>query len=133
MERVGRHIRETLLPQLRQVPGFASFYLIDAGDGLLASVAMFDTSDGARAGDGLLDQWFRVDWPAFRAVSPAVTGGTVLLADEPRRAATQRPSSSVMPRLERRVGGDRRTSERRRGVDRRVLEQQHALAISHAQ
>jgi hypothetical protein len=121
VELVSRHLRETLLPDLRRVPGFASYYLVNAGDGVVASVALFDTADGAKAGDRLSDEWFRVDWPAFRAVPPAVTTGEVLLAEETRRGAQARPTAAGTPRLERRVGGERRAlPDRRTGVDRRA-------------
>ena len=133
VELVGRHLRETLLPELRQIPGFVSYYLVDAGDAMVASVALFETGEGARTGDDLSDQWFRVDWPAFRAVPPALTSGEALVIEETRRAAQPRLSPSGTPRLERRVGGERRAfRERRNGGDRRV-QVEAALLVSQAQ
>jgi len=133
VELVGRHLRETLLPELRQVPEFVSYYLVNAGDGVVASVALFETSDGARAGDDLSDQWFRVDWPAFRAVPPAVTSGEALVIEESRRAAQPRNTTPGTPRLERRVGAERRAfRDRRNGRDRRI-QVEPALLVSQAQ
>jgi hypothetical protein len=39
-------VNETLLPQLRELPGFAGYYLIDGG-GVLNSFGLFDSSDQA--------------------------------------------------------------------------------------
>ncbi|MGH7699348.1 MAG: hypothetical protein ACREMJ_02355, partial [Gemmatimonadales bacterium] len=102
VELVARYARETLLPRLRQVSGFVAYYLVNAGDGLVASVALFENADGGRAGDSLSAEWFRVDWPAFRAVPPAMTSGEVLLAEESRRVAAT-PIAGGVPRLERRT------------------------------
>ena len=38
-EVVGK-VKETLVPQLRQLPGFAGYYLIEAGDGVLSSLTV---------------------------------------------------------------------------------------------
>jgi hypothetical protein len=133
VELVGRHLRETLLPELRQVPGFVSYYLVNAGDGVVASVALFESAEGARAGDDLSDQWFRVDWPAFRAIPPALTTGETLVIEENGRAAQPHITPTGTPRLERRVGGERRAlSDRRDGRDRR-LHVEPALLLSQAQ
>ena len=116
------HARETLLPRLRQVPGFAGYYLVNAGDGLVASVGLFETAAGAAAGDRIVAGWFRDDWPAFRAVSPELTSGEVMVAEQPQREADA--GSRGRPRMERRAGVERRIfgERRRRSADRRTPE-----------
>lgn len=117
----ARQARSTLLPHLKQVPGFAAYYLVHAGDGTVASIALFTTREGAAAGDRLAGAWFRDDWPVFTAVPPAVAGGEVLVAEAARPEQRPETAGAGVPRLERRHGGERRCEpERRSGPDRRI-------------
>ena len=119
IELMPRYARETLVPRLRQVPGFAGYYLVNGGDGLVASIGLFETAADAAAGDQIVAGWFRGDWPAFRAVSPELTSGEVLVAEQPRREAGS--AGEGRPRTERRAGVERRSfGERRRRADRRA-------------
>ena len=40
-------VNETLVPQLRKLPGFAGYYLIEAGNGVLSSLGLFETPEQA--------------------------------------------------------------------------------------
>ena len=42
-EVVGK-VNETLMPQLRSLPGFAGYYLVESGNGVLSSLGLFETS-----------------------------------------------------------------------------------------
>lgn len=120
IEAAALRAQESLVPWLRQVPGFAAYYFVDAGDGTVASLALFETGEGAALAEGLLGRWFREDWPVFRAVPPGLTRGEVLVRDEAPRAPQAAVSASG-PRLERRTGIDRRfRRERRSPRDRRL-------------
>ena len=44
---VAGKVNETLVPQLRKLPGFAGYYLIEAGNGVLSSLGLFETSEQA--------------------------------------------------------------------------------------
>ena len=43
----GRLVRESFLPLLDKVQGFIAYYWIDAGDGAMASLSVFDDKAGA--------------------------------------------------------------------------------------
>ena len=43
-EEITRKVGDSLLPSLRELAGFGGYYLIDAGDGVLTSVGLFETS-----------------------------------------------------------------------------------------
>ena len=49
-ELVGK-VNETLVPQLRELPGFAGYYLIEAGNGVLSSFGLFETPEQAEESD----------------------------------------------------------------------------------
>ncbi len=46
-EEVDRNIRETLLPLLKDVPGFVTYYWLNSGEGSGASLSVFQTREGA--------------------------------------------------------------------------------------
>lgn len=50
---------ETLLPSLRQLPGFNGYYLIDTGNGVMSSVGFFDTPEHADESTRVASEWVR--------------------------------------------------------------------------
>ena len=46
-EEVDRNIRETLVPLLKDVPGFVTYYWLNSGEGSGASLSVFDSKEGA--------------------------------------------------------------------------------------
>jgi hypothetical protein len=48
---------ETLKPSLSELPGFGGYYLIDTGNGVIASVSVFDTAEHADASTKLASGW----------------------------------------------------------------------------
>ena len=40
-----RKINETLVPKLKELPGFGGYWLIDAGDGIFSSMSLFETTE----------------------------------------------------------------------------------------
>ena len=57
-EVVGK-VNETLVPQLRKLPGFAGYYLIEAGNGVLSSLGLFETFEQAEESGKLASKWIR--------------------------------------------------------------------------
>jgi hypothetical protein len=77
-EVVGK-VNETLVPELRKLPGFAGYYLVEAGGGVMTSLGIFETSDQADASTGLVSKW--IDDEHFSAVlpnAPKITSGEVV-------------------------------------------------------
>lgn len=119
IEAVERRARQSLLRELREVPGFHSYFLVNEGGGTVTNIVLFSTAEGAATGDKLCDDWFRADWPTFRAVTPEPTVGELLVADTPKADAAA--GEGAGPVLERRTGAERRWhAERRRQNDRRA-------------
>jgi hypothetical protein len=50
-------VKETLVPELRKLPGFAGYYLIDAGAGVFSSLGLFDSAEQADASSPLVSKW----------------------------------------------------------------------------
>lgn len=120
------HAERSLLPLLKRVPGFVAHYTLDAGENIMASLTLFETSDGAKAATRLLGDWFRSDWPAFQQIPPdlplaavlageAASGGRGTVPSQERSFGARREPGVT----ERRSGVDRRASARRRTQERR--------------
>src|SRR6266571_2932010 len=117
----AQHAETSLLPQINRLPGFVAYYLLDAGDSVLASISVCETPEGADAAAALAASWFRSDWPSFKLIPPEITDGEVLVHAEVGRTTGRR-------RTERRANTDRRTdAERRRVSERRRSNQAPAV------
>lgn len=116
VEAAARQAERTLVPLLRQVPGFAGFYLVSENGDTLVPMGLFATPEGTAAANRIFADWFRADWPTFRAVPPEATSGDVLVQVAGPLAAWSSEAAEGFPRLERRAGRERRTGEERRAV-----------------
>ena len=103
-----------LVPHMSRIPGFTAYYLLDAGEGIVASISVCESREGSELAAGLAADWFRSDWPSFQLIPPEVTDGEVLVHAEVVRASGRR-------RSERRSAAEQRAAQdRRAGVERRV-------------
>ena len=50
-------VNETLMPLLKELPGFDGYYLVDAGNGLFTSLGLFETSEQGEASTKLVSKW----------------------------------------------------------------------------
>ena len=56
-EQLTGKVKETLVPELRKLPGFAGYYLIDAGSGIFSSLGLFESAEQADASAPLVSKW----------------------------------------------------------------------------
>ena len=77
-EVVGK-VNETLVPELRKLPGFAGYYLVEADNGVMTSLGLFETSAQADESTKLVAQWIR-DEHFDRALpnAPKITSGKLV-------------------------------------------------------
>jgi hypothetical protein len=85
-EVVGK-VNETLVPELRKLPGFAGYYLIEGSSGILSSLGLFETSEQADASTTLVSKWIS-DEKFEMAIPnpPKITVGKVVAQSEPALA-----------------------------------------------
>jgi len=76
---VVEQVNETLVPQLRELPGFSGYYVIDAGNGVLSSISLFETSEQANESTKLVAEWI-TDENLDKAIpnAPKITSGKVV-------------------------------------------------------
>ena len=54
-----RKVDENLIPKLKELPGFSGYYLIEAGNGVMTSLSLFDTAEHADKSSRLASNWVR--------------------------------------------------------------------------
>ena len=72
-------VNMTLLPQLRELPGFSGYFLIEAGNGVVSSFGLFETSEQADESKALVTKWISDE--NFNTVipnAPKITSGKVV-------------------------------------------------------
>jgi len=116
----ARYAEKWFLPLAREIPGFRGYYLMAAGNGVLAYVGIFETSEGSDAAARLAHEWFGKEWGSFRPLPPEVIAGEVLVTGRPALTERRHETTAIVRAnghgdVERRAGSDRR-----RGFDRRA-------------
>ena len=79
MNEVVGKVKETLVPQLRELPGFSGYFLIEAGNGIVSSFGLFETSEQADESKTLVTKWISDE--NFNSVipnPPKITSGKVV-------------------------------------------------------
>ena len=79
MNEVVGKVNETLVPQLRELPGFAGYILIEADNGVQASLSLFETSEQADESTKVVTNWIS-DENFEKAIpnAPKITSGKVI-------------------------------------------------------
>jgi len=76
---VVSNLNETLVPQLRELPGFSGYYLLDAGNGVMSSISLFETHEQTQESANLVAKWI-TDENFNTAIPnpPKITSGKVV-------------------------------------------------------
>jgi hypothetical protein len=75
-------VGESLTPRLSKLPGFNSYFLIEAGDGVMSSVNFFDTSAQAEESTRVVAEWLREEkLENIVPNAPKITGGEVIVRE----------------------------------------------------
>jgi hypothetical protein len=75
---VGK-VNTTLVPQLKELPGFSGYYLIEAGNGVLSSFGLFETREQADESKTLVTKWISDEnFTAAIPNPPKITSGKVV-------------------------------------------------------
>lgn len=82
---VARRSVEEFGPMLRDRPGFQGYWVVDAGDGVLATITVFETEDAAVDSTNAAASWVRENMAEMVQNPPQVTAGstTGVMAEAP--------------------------------------------------
>ncbi len=72
-------VNEVLLPKLSEMPGFAGYYLVDAGNGIFTSLGLFETREQGEESTKLVTRWIRDEkLETLMPNEPKITSGKVV-------------------------------------------------------
>ena len=74
----GRLVQERFVPLIQGVPGFIAYYWVDAGNGVMASVSVFENQAGADESVRMAREWVRQNAATLIPNPPQVTEGHVV-------------------------------------------------------
>ena len=75
-----KKVDDTLVPRLSKLPGFESYYLIEAGNGVMSSIGLFDTSAHADESTRVAANWVREEKLETALPNPPkITDGEVIV------------------------------------------------------
>jgi len=72
-------VNETLVPKLNKLPGFAGYYLIEAGHGVFSSLGLFETAEQGKESSNVVATWIRDEkLETLIPNAPKITSGKVV-------------------------------------------------------
>jgi hypothetical protein len=79
IDEVISKVNETLVPQLRELSGFAGYYLIKADNGIVSSLSLFETPEHAEESTKLVSKWITDEnFTSTIPNAPKITSGEVV-------------------------------------------------------
>jgi len=82
VDEVTKKFGESLAPRMSKLPGFDGFFLIEAGEGVMTSIGLFDTSEQAHESTRVAATWIREE-KLENALpnTPKITAGEVVVRE----------------------------------------------------
>ena len=59
IEELSRKVNDSLIPKLSKLPGFRGYFLMEAGEGIVRSTTLFDTSSQAEDSTRVTADWMQ--------------------------------------------------------------------------
>ena len=77
---VTKKFGESLMPRMSKLPGFGGYFLIEAGEGVMTSINLFETSDQAHESTRVAATWIRDEkLETVLPNTPKITAGEVVV------------------------------------------------------
>jgi hypothetical protein len=78
-EELTRKVNETFVPKLSKLKGFGGYFLVEAGDGIMSSIAFFDTPEQGAESTRLATSWVRDEkLESILPNAPKITSGRIV-------------------------------------------------------
>ncbi len=79
---IVRRVREGFLPIVRRGQGFVAYHVVDAGDGVIASITIFEDHAEANESSRAAAEWVKANLAQLVEGPPEIISGEVVLSDE---------------------------------------------------
>ena len=74
-----RKVNETLVPKLEKLPGFAGYFLVEADNGVVTSLGLFETPEQGVESTKLVETWIRDEkLDTIIPNKPLITSGKIV-------------------------------------------------------
>jgi hypothetical protein len=70
-------VNQGFLPIISKAPGFVAYYIVDAGNDVVASVSVFEDEAGAEESNRMAADWVKENIASLVSGSPEITAGAV--------------------------------------------------------
>jgi heme-degrading monooxygenase HmoA len=74
---LAQRVNEGFVPIISKAPGFVAYYVVDAGNDVVASFSLFRDQAGSEESNRMAAAWVRENLAAFFGGSPEITAGEV--------------------------------------------------------
>lgn len=74
---LAQRVKEGFVPIISQAPGFLAYYLVDAGNDVVATVSVFEAQSGAEESNRMAAAWVKENIAALLPNPPEITAGAV--------------------------------------------------------
>jgi len=74
---LARRVNQGFVPIISTAPGFVAYYVVDAGNDVVASVSVFQDQAGADESNRMAADWVKENIAALVASAPEITAGAV--------------------------------------------------------
>ena len=78
-EEAARITREVFVPIIREMPGFVGYYDVDAGDGVMVSISVFEHKDSEEQSTFRAGEFVAEDLGPLSPNPPQVTAGELVV------------------------------------------------------
>ena len=76
--KVGQLVEEDYVPIISEMPGFVAYYCVDAGDGVMVSISLFEHKDTEEQSTFRAGEFVAQDLGLLAPNPPQVTAGEVV-------------------------------------------------------
>lgn len=77
VDELMRRVKEGFVPIISRGAGFMAYYAVNAGDGVVASISVFETQAGAEESNRMAASWVKENLAALLPTPPEITAGEV--------------------------------------------------------
>ncbi len=77
IEEITKLVKEEFVPIVSAGAGFIGYHLVDAGDGVMATISLFETEAAAEESNKAAASWVKETLSALLPNSPQITAGEV--------------------------------------------------------
>ncbi len=74
---LARRVNQGFVPIIGKAPGFVAYYVVDAGNDVVASVSVFQDQAGAEESNRMAADWVKENMASLVSGSPEITAGAV--------------------------------------------------------